>query len=171
MTADSFDGRSPSAPNMLNARLRERLERNEILLLPGAANALGARVIEDVGFEAVYVAGAGIANTHLGMPDIGLVTLTELADHVAAIRDAVGLPLIVDIDTGFGNPVSVQRTVRYMERSGANAIQMEDQVTTNGSVHLGRKRRERSRFMRHPPRRAKAWYGATPRQRSWGCPP
>src|SRR5215213_2663909 len=128
MAGNSFDGRLHAASDNLNAKLRERLERDEILLLPGASNALGARIIEDIGFEAVYVAGAGVANTYLGTPDVGLVTLTELADHVAAIRDAVGLPLVVDVDTGFGNALNVQRTVRLLERSGANAIQIEDQV-------------------------------------------
>lgn len=136
MTGKSFDGRVHSASNNLNAMLRQRLEQDEILLLPGASNALGARIIEDIGFEAVYVAGAGVANTYLGMPDVGLVTLTELADHVAAIRDAVGLPLIVDVDTGFGNALNVQRTVRLLERSGANAIQIEDQVTPKRCGHF-----------------------------------
>lgn len=136
MTGDSFDRRLQAATDNLNAKLRERLKRDEILLLPGASNALGARIIEDIGFEAVYVAGAGVANTYLGMPDVGLVTLTELADHVAAIRDAVGLPLIVDVDTGFGNALHVQRTVRMLERSGANAIQVEDQVTPKRCGHF-----------------------------------
>ena len=120
----------------LNARLRERLARDEILVLPGAANALGARIIEDLGFEAVYVAGAGVANTYLGAPDVGLVTLTELSEHVAAIRDAVELPLVVDADTGFGNPLNVARTVRVLERCGANAIQIEDQETPKRCGHF-----------------------------------
>ena len=86
-----------------NRVLRRKLERGAGLLLPGAANALTARVIEPLGFDAFLVTGAGIANTYLGAPDIGLVTASEVADHVAAISDAVGLPLIVDMDTGFGN--------------------------------------------------------------------
>jgi len=110
-----------------NRRLRALIARKKALLLPGAANALAARVIEDLGFEAVYVTGAGVTNTFLGMPDIGLLTVTELADHVAAMRDAVSLPLIVDADTGFGNAVNVGRTVRTLERAGASAIQLEDQ--------------------------------------------
>ena len=110
-----------------NRRLRALIARKKALLLPGAANALAARVIEDLGFEAVYVTGAGVTNTFLGMPDIGLLTATELADHVAAMRDAVSLPLIVDGDTGFGNAVNVGRTVRTLERAGASAIQLEDQ--------------------------------------------
>ena len=110
-----------------NRRFREILQRREAILLPGVANALAARVIEDIGFKAIYVSGAGVTNTYLGVPDIGLISVTELADHVAAIRDAVALPLIVDADTGFGNAVNVARTVAVLERAGANAIQLEDQ--------------------------------------------
>jgi 2-methylisocitrate lyase-like PEP mutase family enzyme len=110
-----------------NRRLRGLLNRHKTILLPGAANALAARIIEDLGYEAVYVSGAGVTNTFLGVPDIGLISPTELASHVAAIRDAVSLPLVVDADTGFGNPINVGHTVRVLERSGANAIQLEDQ--------------------------------------------
>src|SRR5262245_60911091 len=106
-------------------QLRHRITNGPVLMAPGAANALTARIIEDLGFDCVYVTGAGIANTYLGKPDIGLVTLTELTGHVAAIRDAVELPLIVDIDTGFGNPIGVYRTVREVGRAGADALQME----------------------------------------------
>jgi 2-methylisocitrate lyase-like PEP mutase family enzyme len=108
-------------------QLKERLQRRDAMIVPGAPNALTARVIEDIGFEAVYVTGAGVTNMFLGTPDIGLITLSELADHVAAMRDAVAIPLIVDADTGFGNAINVGRTVRMLERSGANAIQLEDQ--------------------------------------------
>jgi 2-methylisocitrate lyase-like PEP mutase family enzyme len=80
-----------------------------------------------VGFKAIYVTGAGVTNTYLGMPDIGVISVTELADNVAAIRDAVALPLIVDADTGFGNAINVGRTIKTLERSGANGIQLEDQ--------------------------------------------
>ena len=110
-----------------NRRFRDILQRREAILLPGVANALAARVIEDIGFKAIYVSGAGVTNTYLGVPDIGLISVTELADNVAAIRDAVALPLIVDADTGFGNAINVGRTVRTLERAGANAIQLEDQ--------------------------------------------
>jgi 2-methylisocitrate lyase-like PEP mutase family enzyme len=98
-------------------------------LLPviGVANALTARIVEDVGFEAGYVSGAGIANTYLGVPDIGLVTMSELVQHVDAITDRVSIPLAVDADTGFGNPINVMRTVAALERAGAQAIQLEDQ--------------------------------------------
>jgi 2-methylisocitrate lyase-like PEP mutase family enzyme len=110
-----------------NRRLRNLLAQRKAVLLPGAANALAARVIEDLGFEAIYVTGAGVTNTFLGMPDIGVMSVTELASHVSAMRDVVALPLIVDADTGFGNPINVARTIQILERSGANAIQLEDQ--------------------------------------------
>jgi 2-methylisocitrate lyase-like PEP mutase family enzyme len=109
------------------------------MIVPGAANALSARIIEDLGFEAVYLSGAGIANTFLGVPDIGLVSLPELAQHTAAIRDAIRLPLIVDADTGFGNANNVSHTIRTLERAGANAIQLEDQVMPKRCGHFNGK--------------------------------
>jgi 2,3-dimethylmalate lyase len=122
-----------------NRRLRGLLERRETTLLPGAANALAARIMEDLGYKAVYVSGAGVTNTFLGVPDIGLISLTELASHVSAIRDAVSLPLIVDADTGFGNPINVAHTVQVIERSGANAIQLEDQIFPKRCGHFAGK--------------------------------
>ena len=110
-----------------NRRLRELLRQRKGVLLPGAANALAARVIEDLGFAVIYVTGAGVTNTFLGAPDIGLISVTELANHVGAMREAVDVPLIVDADTGFGNALNVGRTVQTLERAGANAIQLEDQ--------------------------------------------
>lgn len=118
------------------ARLRAHLASGRLLMVPGAANALTARVIEDAGFEAVYVTGAGVANTYLGVPDIGLITLTELLGHVSAIRNAVDVPLIVDADTGFGNPINVRRTVTELERAGADAIQLEDQTFPKRCGHF-----------------------------------
>jgi 2-methylisocitrate lyase-like PEP mutase family enzyme len=116
--------------------LRAILARREAVSVPGAANALFARVIEDLGFEAVYVTGAGVANMHLGAPDIGLTTVTEVASAVAAVADAVSLPIIVDADTGFGNAVNVVRTVRLLERAGAAGIQLEDQVFPKKCGHF-----------------------------------
>ena len=118
------------------AWLHDRIEHGPLLVVPGAANALAARVIEDIGFESVYVTGAGIANSFLGTPDIGLVTLSELESHVAAIRDAVAVPLIVDADTGFGNPLGVARSIRVLERAGADAVQIEDQVAPKRCGHF-----------------------------------
>ena len=122
-----------------NRRLRDLLNRREPVLLPGAANALAARVMEDIGFKAIYVSGAGVTNTYLGVPDIGLISVTELADNVAAIREAVALPLIVDADTGFGNALNVRQTVRTLERAGADAIQLEDQVMPKKCGHFSGK--------------------------------
>jgi 2-methylisocitrate lyase-like PEP mutase family enzyme len=110
--------------------------RRSATQLPGAANALFARVIENLGFEAVYVTGAGVANMHLGAPDIGLTTLTELASSVSAIADAVSIPIIADADTGFGNAINVVRTVRVLERCGAAGIQLEDQVFPKKCGHF-----------------------------------
>ncbi|MBF9037338.1 carboxyvinyl-carboxyphosphonate phosphorylmutase [Rhodobacterales bacterium LSUCC0387] len=106
------------------------------LIVPGAGNALTARIIEDTGFEAIYVTGAGIANTYLGAPDIGLVTLTELASTTSAISEITDKPLIVDIDTGFGNALNAQRTMRVIERAGAFAVQLEDQVFPKKCGHF-----------------------------------
>jgi 2-methylisocitrate lyase-like PEP mutase family enzyme len=111
----------------LNKALRQSLHKGAGVIVPGAANALAARMIERAGFAAVYVTGAGVANSYLGVPDLGLLTVTELAANVAAMRDSVAVPLIVDADTGFGNAVNVARTVKVLERAGANAIQLEDQ--------------------------------------------
>jgi len=126
--------------NNLNRILKNRLAQREPLLVPGAMNALAARIIEDTGFEAIYITGAGISNSYLGIPDLGLLTLTELADHVAAVREVVSLPLIVDADTGFGNALNVGRTVRILERRGASAIQIEDQVFPKRCGHFDNKR-------------------------------
>ena len=123
----------------LNKILKNRLASGHPLLVPGAPNALTARLIEDIGFDAVYVTGAGVTNSYLGIPDLGLITLTELANHVAAIRDTVNLPMIVDADTGFGNALSMGRTVRVLERCGANAIQIEDQIFPKRCGHFADK--------------------------------
>ena len=95
-----------------------------------------ARLVADVGFEAAYVSGAAVSNTKLGLPDAGFVGLAELADTVFSIREVVDLPLVVDADTGFGNPVGVRRTVHVLERCGANAIQLEDQVSPKRCGHF-----------------------------------
>ena len=118
------------------ARLRQIVESGTTVVVPGAPNALTARLIEDAGFLVTYVTGAGIANTYLGVPDIGLLTLTEVASHVAAIDGAVSTPLIVDADTGFGNAVNTWHTVRALERAGASAIQLEDQTFPKRCGHF-----------------------------------
>jgi 2-methylisocitrate lyase-like PEP mutase family enzyme len=116
--------------------LKTILHRREGTILAGAANGFFARIIEDIGYEAIYVTGAGVANMYLGAPDIGLTTLTEIADHVSAIADAVALPLLVDADTGFGNPVNMVRTVKVLERAGAAGLQIEDQVFPKKCGHF-----------------------------------
>ena len=127
-------------PSLMSRReFRAMLHPGAALLLPGVANALAARVVGDLGFPVAYVTGAGIANTFLGVPDIGLVTVTELAEHVAAIRDAFPGPLVVDADTGFGNAVNLVRTVQLLERAGADALQIEDQVFPKRCGHFAGK--------------------------------
>src|SRR6201996_3241785 len=116
--------------------LKTILNRREATIFAGAANGLFARIIEDLGYEAVYVTGAGIANMYLGAPDIGLTTLTEIANQVAAMSDAVALPLLVDADTGFGNAVNMVRTVKVLERAGAAGLQIEDQVFPKKCGHF-----------------------------------
>lgn len=109
------------------------------VIVPGAFNALSAKVIADQGFEAIYVTGAGVTNMWFGMPDQGFMGLAEIADHTARIRDAVELPLLVDADTGFGNAVNVYHSVRTLERAGADCIQLEDQVAPKRCGHFNGK--------------------------------
>lgn len=120
-------------------QLRALVEARRGVLVPGAFNALSARVIEDLGYEAIYVTGAGVTNMWFGMPDQGFMGLAEIADHTARIRDAVSLPLIVDADTGFGNALNVHHTVRVLERAGADCIQLEDQVAPKRCGHFSGK--------------------------------
>jgi 2-methylisocitrate lyase-like PEP mutase family enzyme len=121
---------------MTENTLSLRLRRPPILIAPGVYDALTALIAERAGFEALYVSGAGIAYSRLGRPDIGLVGMSEIVQTVALIRDRVGSPLIVDADTGYGNALNVQRTVRLLERAGANAIQIEDQDFPKRCGHL-----------------------------------
>ena len=123
----------------INARFRTRLAEKRPILLPGAANALAARIIADMGFEAIYLSGAGLTNTYLGMPDMGFVGLQEIAQHTATIRDATDLPIIVDADTGFGNALNVRHSIRTLERAGASAVQIEDQVNPKRCGHFSGK--------------------------------
>jgi 2-methylisocitrate lyase-like PEP mutase family enzyme len=116
--------------------LRVRLSRPPIVVAPGVYDALTALIAEQAGFGSLYVSGAAIAYSKLGRPDIGLVSMSEVVDTVALIRDRVGADLIVDADTGYGNALNVRRTVRQMERAGANAIQLEDQDFPKRCGHL-----------------------------------
>jgi 2-methylisocitrate lyase-like PEP mutase family enzyme len=119
--------------------LRALAEARRGVIVPGAFNALSARVIADKGFEAIYVTGAGVTNMWFGMPDQAFMGLAEIADHTARIRDAVDLPLLVDADTGFGNALNVYHTVRTLERAGADCIQLEDQVAPKRCGHFSGK--------------------------------
>jgi 2-methylisocitrate lyase-like PEP mutase family enzyme len=119
--------------------LRAKLGERRGLLVPGAANALAARIIEDLGFEAVYLTGAGVTNSFWGLPDLGFVSLTEIAQHTATIREAVNIPIVVDADTGFGNALNVRHCVRVLERAGADAIQIEDQTMPKKCGHFSNK--------------------------------
>ncbi len=119
--------------------LKAQLQGDHAVLAPGAYDALSALLIAQAGFAAIYVSGASIAYTQLGRPDIGLVSVTQVADVVARMRDRVAIPLIVDADTGFGNALNVQHTVRLFERAGANALQLEDQTSPKRCGHLSGK--------------------------------
>jgi len=121
---------------MTDTTLRARLARAPILIAPGVYDPLTALIAEKAGFEALYVSGAAIAYTRLGQPDIGLVSMDEVAATVALIRDRVDVNLVVDADTGYGNALNVERTVRLFERAGANAIQLEDQEFPKRCGHL-----------------------------------
>lgn len=120
-------------------QLKALLDARRGALVPGAFNALSAKVIEDLGFEAIYVTGAGVTNMALGLPDQGFMGLAEIAEHTARIRDAVSLPLLVDADTGFGNALNVYHTVHTLERAGADCIQLEDQVAPKRCGHFSGK--------------------------------
>lgn len=123
-----------------NETLKARLHRRPILLAPGVYDPLTARLAEGAGAEALYVSGAAVAYTRLGRPDIGLVSMTEMAETIALIHDRVALPLVVDADNGHGNALNMQRTVRLFERAGAGALQVEDQSYPKRCGHLSEKR-------------------------------
>ena len=116
--------------------LKTRLASKDIVLAPGVYDALSALVAEQAGFEALYLSGASIAYTRLGRSDIGLTTFTEVEDTLARITERVRLPVIVDADTGFGNALNTQRTVRGFERAGAAMVQIEDQTFPKRCGHL-----------------------------------
>lgn len=119
--------------------LRNRLARAPILVAPGVYDGLTALLAAQAGFEALYLSGAAVAYTKLGRPDIGLSTMSEMADTMALIRDRVDLPVIIDADTGFGNALNARRTMTVYERAGANALQVEDQGYPKRCGHLADK--------------------------------
>ena len=121
-------------------RMRQLIAGPRAVIAPGAPNALTARIIEEAGFDLALFTGAGFANMEFGIPDLGLTTLTEVVQQVARITDAVDIPVIADADTGYGNPLNVVRTVRELERAGAAAIQLEDQMFPKRCGHFDGKK-------------------------------
>jgi 2-methylisocitrate lyase-like PEP mutase family enzyme len=119
--------------------LRERLKKPEILIAPGAYDCISARLIEQMGFEAAFMTGFGASGSILGQPDYGLMTMNEMAAVCANMNYFLNIPLIGDIDTGYGNPLNVYRTVREFERAGMAAVHLEDQVFPKRCGHMEKK--------------------------------
>ncbi|WP_425308556.1 oxaloacetate decarboxylase [Ammonicoccus fulvus] len=130
-----FDRQRPSA-HELRRTLRTLLATGHPVVMPGCTDALGARLIEQAGFEVAYATGAGLANAQFGLPDIGLISQSEVADHLGRLTAAVDLPIIVDADTGYGGPIATMRTVTLFERAGAAGIQLEDQEMPKRCGHF-----------------------------------
>ena len=121
----------------VTTRLRELLAGPDLVVTPGAYDALSARLIAQAGFPAVYMTGFGTAASVLGQPDVGLLTMSEMVSRAAALAAVVGdLPLIADADTGYGNPINVRRTIREYERAGVAAVHIEDQVWPKKCGHM-----------------------------------
>lgn len=123
-----------------NRKLRALIERRQILVAPGVYDAYLARCVERAGFEAAYVTGAGVSHSRLGVPDLGLVSFSEMQEQAARIADAVDIPVIADADTGYGNAMNVARTIRAYERSGISACHIEDQKMPKRCGHFDEKR-------------------------------
>lgn len=128
-------GPMPSAHDRRLA-LRSALAGEAPLVLPGVTDALGARLAEQAGFAAAYATGAGLANAQYGVPDLGLISLGEVVDHVERLTEATALSLVVDADTGYGGPLAAMRTTRLLERAGAAALQLEDQEMPKRCGHF-----------------------------------
>lgn len=120
----------------MTATLRQMIEAPEILIGPGVYDALTAACAQDAGFRCVYLSGAAVAYTRLGLPDIGLATMTEMAQTLSLIRDRIDIPVVIDADTGFGNALNAARTMRVYEKAGASALQVEDQTFPKRCGHL-----------------------------------
>lgn len=119
-----------------SARLRQRLQQKEILVAPGASAALLAKLVEEAGFEAVYATGAGIANMQFGVPDMGLATMTEILETAKRINDATSLPVIADMDNGYGNALNTYRAAMEFTKAGIACLQLEDQVLPKRCGHF-----------------------------------
>lgn len=122
-----------------NKQFQSLLTQSNAFILPGAYDGMTARLIEEIGFPAIYATGAGISNAQLGWADVGLTTVSEVADVVSRMSDVTTVPIVVDGDTGFGNAINVIRTVKQFERAGASAIQFEDQVSPKKCGHFNGK--------------------------------
>ena len=122
-----------------STRLRRMLAEPGLIVAPGAYDGFSARLIEAAGFSAVYMTGAGTAASHLGQPDLGLTTLTEMATHASHLAGCISLPLIADADTGYGNALNVVRTVREYEKAGVAGLHLEDQVAPKKCGHIAGK--------------------------------
>jgi 2-methylisocitrate lyase-like PEP mutase family enzyme len=120
-------------------QLRALLAKPEVIVAPGMFNGLTALLVQQQGFSCAYLGGASISYARLGRPDIGLMSFSEVAETVSQIRERIEIPFIIDADTGFGNAINVQRTVRVLERMGASAIQLEDQTMPKRCGHLAGK--------------------------------
>lgn len=120
----------------VRSTLRELLAGPDLVMAPGVADALNARLVAREGFKVIYMTGSGTTASRLGMPDIGLLTMTEMVDNAGRIVDASGLPVIADADTGYGGPINVQRTTRAYERAGVAGIHIEDQQWPKRCGHL-----------------------------------
>lgn len=120
-----------------NASLRQMVNDKTFVVAPGAYDCIGARLVEQAGFPAVYLTGSGMSMSMLGAPDVGLVSFAEVLQQASRIADVVSIPVIVDADTGYGGPLNVIRTVRAFERAGVSAIQLEDQAWPKKCGHEG----------------------------------
>ena len=120
-------------------RLREQLAGDQIIVAPGCYNAMGARMIERTGFSTVYISGYGVSVNHIGRPDVGLATLSEMTDVASKVASSVKVPVICDADTGYGNAINVMRTVEEFIKSGVSAIHLEDQVAPKRCGHVAGK--------------------------------
>lgn len=125
-----------ATPGGRRAGLRALLASDQVVIAPGVTDAAGLRLVEEAGFETAYLTGAGLANAQYGLPDIGLISQREVADHVQRLAGATGLPVIVDADTGYGGPLAVMRTMRMLDAAGAAAVQLEDQVLDKRCGHF-----------------------------------
>ena len=124
----------------MTTRMRQLLARPGCTVAPGVADALAARLVAREGFDAVYMTGFGTSLTRLGMPDVGLLTASEMVDNAGRIADASGLPVIADADTGYGNPINTRRTIRDYEKAGVVGVHIEDQAWPKRCGHLAGKR-------------------------------